>query len=86
MLERKSSQRHSSREKHRDLQREVSGSFQDYRDIQYEYQDDRVPTYVSSSYQVYHLSRFCMQMLKFPLLCSSTVVEIENLNFLVRIK
>lgn len=53
MLERKTSQRHSSREKHRDLQREVSGGFQDYRDIQYEYQDDRVPTYVSSSYQVY---------------------------------
>lgn len=53
MLERKSSQRHSSREKHRDLQREVSGDFQDYRDIQYEYHDDRVPTYVSTTYQVY---------------------------------
>ena len=53
MLERKSSQRQSSREKHRDLQREVNGSFQDYRDVDYEYFDDRVPTYVSSAYKVF---------------------------------
>lgn len=46
MLERKSSQRHSSREKrHRDLQREVNREFRDYGDVQYDYYDDRVPTY-----------------------------------------